>query len=551
MSHQPVESFVRRAMRCLAFALAATLTLAPLADAQHRSVNYRGGSAAKTRFGYIDRQQKLVIPAQYDSAGDFSEGAALVFQEARWRMIDTMGTLLGDVPDSLKLVSDVHGGVLRVKTPQGAFGYLKLNGSWALAPQFTKASDFSEGLALVEATGKTGPVCEIINRTGKVVAVIKVKLVECKEVWADRGWSRAFASGRVAVRAEPDAGAVPSAANVVLLDTLGRLAVKTRYFGLSRFSEGLGYADRGHDGPGAYIDRDGKVVIDSVDDGGAFSEGFAFSSLWTAKHDSTISHRHGIISKAGKWMTRPGEYSFAVSPFRGGTAWVYDYSEQYLVDTLGTKTKFPCCEAHGMSTDGMVVVHWKDLPEYVFRYIDLATGRFGGSEDLYGSGGDFFNGRAAFAAIIALDSVKQRVAARIARLAADAALYAPKPAPAAPAAAKPVVVATKPGLWAWWVVRQGIKEFSDKGRQIWVDYMLFDAETGPTPEKLEAQARIPSRSLAIVVKSGAMRLSDDTGENAPSEILAASKLRLRVDMVSRVQLDRVSNNRIGRVKYQP
>ena len=124
-------------------AFAAMLVLAPKSEAQHRSVYLRGGSAAKyTRYGDLDRQQKLQIPFPYDSAGDFSEGTALVFQDATWRMIDTMGTRLGDVPDTVTLVSDVHGGVLRVKTVQGTFGFVNLNGSSAIAPQFTNASDW-------------------------------------------------------------------------------------------------------------------------------------------------------------------------------------------------------------------------------------------------------------------------------------------------------------------------------------------------------------------------------------------------------------------------
>ena len=303
--------------------------------------------------------------------------------------------------------------------------------------------------------------------------------------------------------------------------------------------------------PGTYIDRDGKVVIDSVDEGGVSSEGFAFATSWTRAHDASISHRTGILSKAGKWVTGPFEFSFAHAPFRNGKAWVSDFRDEYLVDVTGRKTTVACCASHGMAYDGMVVMHGRDLPEYVIRYFDMGSASFASSNDLYGSGGDFFNGRAAFAAVVALDSIKKKVAERVARLEADAKLYAPKPKVEVAAAPKPVVITTKPGLWAWWSVRQGFKGFSDKGRQIWVDYMLFDAETGPTPEKLEAQSGIPSRSLTIIVGSGALLLADQTGENAPAEILSASKLRLRQDMVTRQQLDRVSNNRIGRTSYHP
>lgn len=145
MRHHLAAPLVAHLARALAIASAAMLGIVSSVDAQHPSVWLRGGSAATyTRYGYLDRTQKLVSPFQYDTAGDFSEETALVFQDAKWRMIDTMGARVGDVPDSLKFLSNVHGGLLRVKTTQGTIGFLNVNGSYAITPQFTKASDFSE-----------------------------------------------------------------------------------------------------------------------------------------------------------------------------------------------------------------------------------------------------------------------------------------------------------------------------------------------------------------------------------------------------------------------
>ena len=39
------------------------------------------------RFGYIDKTGKLVIPAQFDDADNFSEGLAGVYTHGKWGYI--------------------------------------------------------------------------------------------------------------------------------------------------------------------------------------------------------------------------------------------------------------------------------------------------------------------------------------------------------------------------------------------------------------------------------------------------------------------------------
>ncbi|MEG4518472.1 MULTISPECIES: WG repeat-containing protein [unclassified Microcoleus] len=45
------------------------------------------------------------------------------------------------------------------------WGYINQAGQWAIAPQFSVAGSFSEGLAAVKRDGKSG----FINQTGKPV----------------------------------------------------------------------------------------------------------------------------------------------------------------------------------------------------------------------------------------------------------------------------------------------------------------------------------------------------------------------------------------------
>jgi len=95
--------------------------------------------------GYIDKSGRLVIPAQFVDAEDFSEGlaAAQVMGEMCWCPAEASGSRRGS-PKS--------------------FGYIDKTGKMIIAPQFEYASPFSEGLARVSNCSKAG----FIDNTGKV-----------------------------------------------------------------------------------------------------------------------------------------------------------------------------------------------------------------------------------------------------------------------------------------------------------------------------------------------------------------------------------------------
>ncbi|HEU5340960.1 WG repeat-containing protein [Edaphobacter sp.] len=78
--------------------------------------------------GYINRDGKFVIKAQFDGEGPFSEGMASVQVDNKWGYINTAGTIV-------------------------------------VNPQFDQASAFSGGLAAVSASGHTGT----IDKQGKYV----------------------------------------------------------------------------------------------------------------------------------------------------------------------------------------------------------------------------------------------------------------------------------------------------------------------------------------------------------------------------------------------
>lgn len=203
--------------------------------------------------GYIDVSGKMVIPAQFAAGGNFSNGIALAQSRSggRIHIIDRQGKILGrGVAETFTEVAD---GLVRQKNMNnllGRWGYLDSTGKYQIAPLYEKAAAFSEGLALVS---RDGDRYFYISKQGKPVTDSIFK--------------------------------VPA---IVKLNGL-------ESFSARRFSEGLAAVSNG-DKMG-YIGRDGRQVIDFVfTDAGVFGEGLA-----PAKKDSL----YGFVNRKGEWVIRP------------------------------------------------------------------------------------------------------------------------------------------------------------------------------------------------------------------------------------------------------
>ena len=172
-----------------------------------------------SRYGFIDRSGKLVIPADFDYAGDFSEGLAPVVFDLKTEddlargfgkggFIDTTGKLVINIGTNYHPVSYIdgfHEGLAHIRRksdgrwgfidqrgrlaiePQfedhwppvhlpfseglavvwheGQEGYIAKDGKWVIAPAYDEASSFSHGLARVTLNEGTG----YIDKTGKYV----------------------------------------------------------------------------------------------------------------------------------------------------------------------------------------------------------------------------------------------------------------------------------------------------------------------------------------------------------------------------------------------
>lgn len=220
-------------------------------------------------WGFVDRNGFEVIPCRFREVQDFSEGLAAVKLGNYWGFIDKQGE--NEIDFKYKRVGNFKNNLAWVYAGDGV-GYIDPSGTYRIAPIFDKAFDFQKGVArvvqdgefgLIETTGKfidkpgysdiTGfdPHGLAIVRDGKTrirygIVNLQGKLVvdpKYKEIGP-------FQEGLAAVRTKEGYG---------FIDTTGQMVIYPKYAQVSGFVEGRAAVKR--DGYCGYIDENGKEVI--------------------------------------------------------------------------------------------------------------------------------------------------------------------------------------------------------------------------------------------------------------------------------------------------
>ena len=132
--------------------------------------NYRARAKKKGKYGYLDTNGNLCVPAVWDIAEDFdSDGLAFVRKEypASANLIDRKGVQVLQLPMECTLARSFSEDLLPAKDGNG-WGFIDRQGGWAISPQYLDVGDFSQGVAPV----KTGDTWCFIDREGKEVMAI-------------------------------------------------------------------------------------------------------------------------------------------------------------------------------------------------------------------------------------------------------------------------------------------------------------------------------------------------------------------------------------------
>jgi hypothetical protein len=151
------------------------------------------GDRLTGKFGYIDRQGRWAIEAEYDWARPFQEGLGGVKDGSKWGFVDKKGKLV--VEPEYDQIGSFSGGLAPVQRG-GAPGdketwtYIKPDGSQPFEKKYAWAGTFSDGLARVQIedriTGKFGYI------DGKGAMVIQPNFEEASD----------FRNGKATVRIE-------------------------------------------------------------------------------------------------------------------------------------------------------------------------------------------------------------------------------------------------------------------------------------------------------------------------------------------------------------
>ncbi len=137
-----------------------------LADGGEGLLLYTENGNQGTRWGYLNREGQVVIPAAYERAAVFSEGLAAVaegqspdgdfgrpvFSRALWGYIDRSGQPV--IPCQFERVGAFSEGLAEVQDDSGLWGYIDQTGETVIPCQFDYAAPFSNGLALVTVYGR-------------------------------------------------------------------------------------------------------------------------------------------------------------------------------------------------------------------------------------------------------------------------------------------------------------------------------------------------------------------------------------------------------------
>lgn len=150
--------------------LAAALTLGSAQDTQ-KPGQPPTPFPRKGKYGYRDKGGEFVIAPQFDYAGEFSEGLAVVglgkFPATRWGYINLQGQVV--IPAQFDGAHDFSEGMAAVGVG-GKLGYIDRAGKLAVPPQFDEAQKFIGGRARVRII-KSG--YGYINRAGEFVVPLQ------------------------------------------------------------------------------------------------------------------------------------------------------------------------------------------------------------------------------------------------------------------------------------------------------------------------------------------------------------------------------------------
>lgn len=257
------------------------------------------------KFGLIDKNGKYIVNPQYSKGLPFNNGLALVVPEnGKPIFINKNGDIKITV-QSGEFVGQIFDGLAKVKVGD-KWGYINDKGEMVITPQFDMASSFYEGLAKVYRKNENTNEGSYgyINTKGELV--INYQFVQASS----------FRDGKAIVFNGKSYG---------VIDNKGKFIVNPQFDRIAAFSSGMAGIRQGD--LWGFINEGGKIVINPQ-----FVSVQEFSSNGYAAVMGTDG-RWGFIDKDGRYLINP-QFEYTTN-FFGNIAFVQSGSKFGIIDKKG------------------------------------------------------------------------------------------------------------------------------------------------------------------------------------------------------------------------
>lgn len=259
------------------------------------------------KWGYIDKEGKVVIDFQYDGAMPFSEGRALVLKDDYMGFIDKKGNEV--IPCEYENIGQegFQNGVARVYNQDGEWGLIDRNGKVVVEfGKYDRIGTISEeGIISVEG--------ELNDDWTRESGYIDTKGNEIVSLSIDNlglGYPFEGLAVKSTAKYNDDSSSLSDTTYYGYVNSKQEIVIEQKYEEAGNFSEGLACVSEDGENYG-YIDKKGNLVIDyQFKLGSDFSEGYAI----VVNDDD----KFGVIDKKGNLVV-DYQYDY-ISPFKEGMA---------------------------------------------------------------------------------------------------------------------------------------------------------------------------------------------------------------------------------------
>ena len=270
-----------------------------------------GPDGSSLKVGFVNSNGKILSKPQWDAVAqarvmgrtvECNEGFCGVEQNGKWGFVDKNGKLV--IPIQFNSVSPFVDGVARVSLGNEV-GYIDTQGNYVVNPQFSDGGDFHEGFAAAKNSQGWG----FINKSGNFVIKPHFSSVD----------SSGFSEGLAAV----------CTSSCGYITQTGKFAIKPQFESVGTFSDGLAAVEMG--GKWGYVNHsgkfvvnpqfdkasvfiDGEAIVDSSDQIGTINKNgryvvnpgeYSVVDSGSALLKVTNNGKWGLMTRTGKWVLKP------------------------------------------------------------------------------------------------------------------------------------------------------------------------------------------------------------------------------------------------------